>query len=209
MIDTHAWEKGEKSNVKFLNFITASFGIPKGNFLGMVGKTGLKIMVEELDSLFVAKLSFYFRIHVGMHPVIHFIAAMLSKEIISRNWSKYYYSSIAQAPYDVIAIVSIIKNENMGVTNAVKKGFANSLNGFSEKILSSSQDYSDGVNLVDVVNIIHPRHTEPLRKLIAGELPKHTPPKEAFDSKFLKNLETTLKKNPKKIINEICNIKFR
>jgi hypothetical protein len=211
MIGTHAQKEGVKPVKEFLKFVFSAYKMPNKDFLELMGNTKnyLSDMLEEANSLFIAKLSVYLRLNVGCHPILYIIAATLSKNIISRNWSKYYYSAITKTPSDIIGIISYVKKNNMPVTNAMKKGFAISFEKFSAKEFAAAQKKYTEISLIDVVNIIHPRHNENLKKVTAGELPEiNYSCDNPIDSKFLSELETTFEKNPKKIIDDICEIKF-
>jgi len=53
---------------------------------------------------------------------------------------------------------------------ALKRGLAAALSGFSEYALAKYRGGAKALKLVDAVNLLHPRHTEALKALVAGTL---------------------------------------
>lgn len=64
-------------------------------------------------------------------------------------------------------ILSVIKSETAKcVPNAVRKGFKKAFERFDAYQLAKYRSENKDIKLVDIVNLVHPKHTDALQKLI-------------------------------------------
>lgn len=212
MFDTHALEKGDAA-IEFVRHLIRSYKKSLGDSPYKLRKKDFSLQEEwasAVDPLFAAKSSVYFRHEVGMHPAIVLLVVYLSRKVISRSWSKYYFSAIVKTPMDMIHILDTAKSNDYALSNAMKKGFVKAFERFKQNDLASYQNNCGEMTLIDIVNLIHPKHTESIRKLISGELsPIEGLCEESLNSDKLSLLESLSKKNMEQLINEIREINFK
>ena len=205
--------KGSESLQEFVRFLISvyktSLGSDPNSFPYFFYET-VKCAIKEVDPLFTAKSIVYFRHHVGMSSLITNIAAELTRNIVARSWGKYFYNSLVKNPMDMVCIIKILKRKNIPIPNAMKKGFTMAFDRFKESEIASSQNYDGEVNLIDVVNIVHPKHSDVIKKLIAGNIKVVEEEVDNYiDPETLLMLESRLEKDPKKLIDDICDITFK
>lgn len=139
--------------------------------------------VQAVDPLFAAKASIYARNEFGMRSVSHVVAADIAAHVKGEEWTKRYFDKIIHRPDDMLEILALYygtgkKNEPA----ALKKGFAAALGRFDEYQLAKYRGSTKSVKLVDVVNLVHPAHTEAIRKLVHDELRNQ----DTFEAKLSK-----------------------
>lgn len=127
--------------------------------------------VQAVKPLFAAKASIYARNEFGMRSVSHVVAADIAAHVKGEEWTKRYFDKIIHRPDDMLEILALYygtgkKNEPA----ALKKGFAAALGRFDEYQLAKYRGSNKSVKLVDVVNLVHPAHTEAIRKLVNDKL---------------------------------------
>lgn len=133
------------------------------------------------DKKFVAKAAIYARDTFGMRSVSHVVAGEIAKRVKGETWTKDFFEKIIVRPDDMAEILAYYwasgaKNE----PNALKKGFAKALAKFDEYQLSKYKQDGKVLSLVDVVNLVHPKHSEAIQKLITGKLA----PAETWETKL-------------------------
>lgn len=166
--------------------------------------------IQRLDPVVLAKTVTYFRHQVGINPTIVNLAARLSIVIVNVAWGKHFYNSLIKNPKNMVCVIEVLQECNMPVANSMKKGFVMAFDRFSESEIAACQNNDAEVSLIDVVNIIHPKHSKSLIKLITGDLKiTKSTCEEPIDLEALKTIDETLEKNPKKIIDEIYAITFK
>lgn len=134
------------------------------------------VRVKELvsaidDKPFVAKAAIYARTRAGMRSVSHLVAAELARRVKGATWTKRFYGLVVHRPDDVLEILACyFAIYARPIPNALKKGLGAALARFDEYQLAKYRRDSAELKLVDAVNLLHPPHSEALRKLIRGEL---------------------------------------
>ena len=129
----------------------------------------------KADPLFAAKASIYARNEYGMRSVTHVVAGEIFRTVSGQKWVKRYIDKVVFRPDDVSEIVSYY-DHNVALKHPVvlpdqlKKGLSRALTQFNEYKLAKYRGDNKDWSLVDVVNLVRPKHTEALRKLVAGEL---------------------------------------
>lgn len=131
----------------------------------------VRSLIYCVDPVFSAKAAIYARNVYGMRSITHVVAGEIAKKVKGEKWTKSFFDKIVHRPDDMMEILAYyyslgLKNE----PNALKKGFANALGRFNEYELGKYRGEKSEVSLVDVVNLVHPKTTPAIEKLIKGTL---------------------------------------
>ena len=106
-----------------------------------------------------------------MRSVSHLVAAEIAHGVKGAPWTKRFYDRVVHRPDDVLEILACyLASYARPIPNALKKGLGAALARFDEYQLAKYRHDSAELKLVDAVNLLHPPHSEPLRKLVRGEL---------------------------------------
>ncbi|WP_040669026.1 TROVE domain-containing protein, partial [Nitrolancea hollandica] len=128
-------------------------------------------LVSVLDPIFSAKAALLARRRFGMRSVSHVIAAELAYRAKGQTWTKRFFDQIVYRPDDMMEILAYyLAKYGKPVPNAMKKGFAQALTRFDAYQLAKYRGEGKAIALVDVVNLVHPRHTDPIGDLVNGTL---------------------------------------
>ncbi len=144
------------------------------------------IRIRELiaateDKAFVAKAAIYARTKAGMRSVSHLVAAELARTVKGAAWTKRFHELVVRRPDDVMEILAChLATVGRPIPNSLKKGLGAALARFDEYQLAKYRRESAEFKLVDAVNLLHPPHSEALRKLVRGELA----PAETWETKL-------------------------
>jgi 60 kDa SS-A/Ro ribonucleoprotein len=123
------------------------------------------------DKSFVAKAAIYARNKAGMRSVSHLVAAELARHVKGADWTKRFYQLVVRRPDDVLEILAChLATVGRPIPNSLKKGLGAALANFDEYQLAKYRRETSDFKLVDAVNLLHPPHSEALRKLVQGEL---------------------------------------
>src|SRR6478752_5634445 len=125
---------------------------------------GSKALVAAAeDKAFVAKAAIYARTKGGMRSVSHLVAAELARGVKGAAWTKRFYDRVVHRPDDVLEILACyLATYARPIPNALKKGLGAALARFDEYQLAKYRRTSAEITLVDLVNLVHPPHTEAL-----------------------------------------------
>jgi len=137
---------------------------------GAKRQTRIEELVAKVDPQFAAKASIFARTEFGMRSVSHVVAGWIAMNVRGEEWLKEYFDSIAYRPDDMLEILSYVKENGGKQSHAMRKGFAKALTRFDAYQLAKYRASGKSVKLVDVVNLMHPQHTEQLGKLVRDEL---------------------------------------
>ncbi|RMD70160.1 MAG: TROVE domain-containing protein [Cyanobacteria bacterium J149] len=129
-------------------------------------------LIDQIkDKKFIAKAAVYARTKFGMRSITHAVAAELAKRVKGERWTKRFYDRIVYRPDDITEIVAYYLNKyNKPLPNSLKRGLGQALTKFDEYQLAKYRAERASVSLVDVVNLVHPKHTEAIAKLVKGTL---------------------------------------
>jgi hypothetical protein len=131
----------------------------------------IKTLVNSIqDKEFVAKAAIYARDVFNMRTGSHIVAGEIANLVHGEKWLKSFYNKVVVRPDDMLEIISYIKANSYKLPNALKKGFALALQEFSEYEVAKYKKTSKSMSLVDVVNLVHPKPTEAITKLVKGTL---------------------------------------
>lgn len=129
-------------------------------------------LVEEApDPAFAARTALFARREFGMRSVSHVAAAILAARVKGEQWTKGFFDRIVVRPDDALEIMTVyLQRYGKPVPNALKKGLGAALARFDGFRLAKYRAEGKELSLVDLVNLVHPPHTEALGELIRGTL---------------------------------------
>jgi hypothetical protein len=142
------------------------------------GLESLQALVEEGAKLgelkFVAQAALYARQVYGLRSVSHVIAGELGDQARGEPWKRPFYSAMVMRPDDILETLSYWNARHDGARhpNAMLRGFAEALVRFDAYALAKYKGDGKSVNLLDAVNLCHPRAPKehPIHELITGKL---------------------------------------
>lgn len=123
------------------------------------------------DPRFVAKAALYARHTHGMRSVSHLVAGELAKSVKGAAWTKAFFAAVVRRPDDVLEILAYyLAVHGRPVPNSLKKGLGAALSRFDEYQVAKYRRAHGEFKLVDAVNLLRPKSTPALSKLVSGEL---------------------------------------
>lgn len=123
------------------------------------------------DKKFVAKAAIYARTQAGMRSVSHLAAGVLAYTVKGKPWTASFYNKVVHRPDDALEILAYyLAAYGKPIPNALKKGLGAALARFDEYQLAKYRKSAAEISLVDAVNLVHPKHTDALKKLVDGTL---------------------------------------
>lgn len=123
------------------------------------------------DPRFVAKAALYARHTYGMRSVSHLVAGELAKSVKGERWTKRFYAQVVRRPDDVMETLAYyLAVYGRPVPNSLKKGLGTALAGFDEYQVAKYRREHGAFKMVDAVNLVRPKATVALSKLVRGEL---------------------------------------
>lgn len=142
----------------------------------------VKQLVAEIpDKSFSAKAAVYARNEAGMRSVTHLVAGEIAKSVKGQTWTAPFYRKLCRRPDDALEIMSCYTTQyGRPIPNALKKGLGQALAEFDAYQLAKYRRQGAELSLVDLVNLVHPPHSEPLAQLMKGSLA----PAETWETKL-------------------------
>ncbi len=130
-----------------------------------------ELIAKVSDARFVAKAALYARNTHGMRSVSHLVAGELAKSVKGAPWTKRFFAQVVRRPDDVVEILGYyLAAYGRPIPNSLKKGLGVALGRFDEYQLAKYRRDHSVFKLVDAVNLVRPRATPALSKLVRGEL---------------------------------------
>jgi 60 kDa SS-A/Ro ribonucleoprotein len=130
-----------------------------------------ELIVRVADPRFVARAALYARQTCGMRSVSHLVAGELAHSVKGETWTKRFYAEVVRRPDDVLEILGYtLAVYGRPLPNSLKKGLGSALGRFDEYQLAKYRRDHAAFKLVDAVNLVRPRATPALSKLVRGEL---------------------------------------
>lgn len=122
----------------------------------------VKTLLKRVDPVFAAKASLYARNELGMRSISHFVAASLAKENSGNSWLRPFLNKSVRRVDDMLEITAAFSGsqEEIKMSNAMKRAFADALGRFDTYQLSKYNNANSSFKLVDLVNLVHPRTTQ-------------------------------------------------
>ncbi|MBL9143710.1 MAG: TROVE domain-containing protein [Verrucomicrobiaceae bacterium] len=142
----------------------------------------VKQLVAEIpDKSFSAKAAVYARNEAGMRSVTHLVAGEIAKAVKGQAWTAPFYRKLCRRPDDALEILACYTAQyGRPIPNALKKGLGQALAEFDGYQLAKYRRQGAELSLVDLVNLVHPPHSEPLAQLMKGSLA----PAETWETKL-------------------------
>jgi len=142
----------------------------------------LKQLIAQIaDKKFTARAALYARKEAGMRSVTHLAASELAHAVKGEAWTAKFFDRVVHRPDDALEILAChLAMHGRPIPNALKKGLGAALARFDEYQLAKYRKTRAEFSLVDAVNLVHPPHTEALRKLVNGTLA----PAETWETKL-------------------------
>ena len=139
------------------------------------------LIAQTADKRFVAKAALYARREAGLRSVTHLAAGELAQSVKGEQWTAPFFARLVHRPDDALEILAYqLSVYGRPVPNSLKKGLGAALARFDEYQLAKYRRADAGISLVDAVNLVHPPHTDALRKLVNGTLP----PAETWETRL-------------------------
>jgi hypothetical protein len=138
------------------------------------------------DPLFAAKAAVFTRTKNGLRSVSHIVAGVLAQrsDVKGAPWLRKFYRQVVHRPDDITETLAYLKAhgnpELRKLSNALKRGFGEALSGFDAYQLSKYLRADRDPNLIDAVNLLHPKSTAALSALMTGTLK----PAETWETKL-------------------------
>jgi hypothetical protein len=173
--------KAEFASTLLTTFTTDTFYKSAGDQVTRVAE-----LVRNLeDPLFAAKAAIYTRKQNGLRSVSHIVAGELAqrKDVKGQPWLRKFYRRVVQRPDDITETLAYLKGANPDLrklSNAMKRGFGEALSTFDAYQLAKYLRSDRDPNLIDAVNLLHPKSTPALAALMTGTLK----PAETWETKL-------------------------
>lgn len=155
-------------------FLLASTCFLDNQFYRSAKETMQRIMylIDHVPVQFVIDLSLYVRHELGLRSVTHFMAAYLATKLQGTKIGKLYYQDIIGRPDDMGEILSCFKDilKQEALPNTMRKGFAAYLESLYDYKLGKYKMIGKDFNIYDIVNLCHPKQTQPIKRLMTGTL---------------------------------------
>ncbi|HVZ64137.1 MAG TPA: TROVE domain-containing protein [Opitutaceae bacterium] len=130
-----------------------------------------ELVTKVGDPRFVAKAALYARNTFGLRSVSHLVAGELAKSVKGARWTKGFYARVVRRPDDVMETLGYyLAVHGRPVPNSLKKGLGAALARFDEHQVAKYRRDHGAFKLVDAVNLVRPKATPALSKLVRGEL---------------------------------------
>lgn len=127
------------------------------------------------DPLFAAKAAIFTRKMNGLRSVSHIVAGELATrtDVKGLPWLRRFYRQVVMRPDDITETLAYLKAKDpklRKLSNALKRGFGDALTGFDHYQLAKYLRTDRDPNLIDAVNLLHPKSTDALKALMTGTL---------------------------------------
>lgn len=161
----------QSAKLEAISLVLTSFVRDKFYTSAQDDLTRLKWLTEKVDAEFLAKLAVFARTKFGMRSITHALAGYLAPKLSGKPYAKSFYDKIVHRVDDMQEILAVIQSSSKKcVPNAVRKGFKAAFERFDAYQLAKYRTENKAIKLVDIVNLIHPKHNKSLEKLVKGEL---------------------------------------
>jgi 60 kDa SS-A/Ro ribonucleoprotein len=165
-----AWELADRE--KLVTLLLTSFLSNQYYRTGSEALATLQELARSVDPLFAAKAAIYARDKFNMRSVTHVVAGETAARVKGEAWTKRFYDMVVVRPDDVTEILAYYAGIYglHPLPNSLKKGLAEALRRFDEYRLAKYQGKSKSISMVDAINLVHPKATPAIDKLMNGTL---------------------------------------
>lgn len=140
-----------------------------------------ELIAKVNDPRFVAKAALYARNTYGMRSVSHLVAGELAKSVKGASWTKHFYAEVVRRPDDATETLGYyLAAYGRPIPNSLKKGLGAALGRFDVYQLAKYRREHGVFKLVDAVNLVRPKSSTALSKLVRDELA----PAETWETKL-------------------------
>ncbi len=130
-----------------------------------------ELITQVDDPRFVAKAAVYVRQAHGMRSVSHLVAGEIARRVKGADWTRGFFDAVVRRPDDVLEILGYyVGTYGRPIPNSLKKGLGQALSRFDDYQLAKYRREHSAFKLVDAVNLLRPKATAPLGRLVRGEL---------------------------------------
>lgn len=141
----------------------------------------IRELMLKVPTEFAAKTALYARHEHGIRSATHFIAAEIAKHTKGAAWTRKFFGDIVRRPDDILEILACyVAQYKKPIPNSMRRGLGDALSRLSEYQLAKYRKSSASLSMVDAVNLLHPKATDALTKLMKGTLA----PAETWESKL-------------------------
>lgn len=131
-------------------------------------------LAREVDPLFAAKAAIYTRHKLNMRSTSHVLAGELAATGATKGeaWGSRFYEKVVVRPDDILEILAYLfgRKGRRFLPAAIRKGFGRRLRRFDDYQLAKYKGLNKDINLFDAVNLIRPKGTDSLDRLMSGTL---------------------------------------
>lgn len=123
------------------------------------------------DPVFAAKAALYARHAHGMRSTSHLVAGEIARTVKGAPWTANFYDKVVRRPDDILEILGYhLATTGRPIPNSLKKGLGRALSRLDERQLAKYRRGHATFKMVDAINLLHPKSTPALAKLMRGEL---------------------------------------
>jgi len=162
----------ESAKLELISLVLTSFVQDKFYESEASQLTRLRKLIDKInDKKFVAQLAIYARNVFGMRSISHVLAGEIGVSVKGEQWTKNFFDKVIRRPDDITEILAYsMKEYGRVIPNAMKKGLASALTRFDDYALGKYRCESHAIKMVDAVNLLHPKETPTIKKLMDGTL---------------------------------------
>lgn len=133
-------------------------------------------LVAAVDPEYAAKAALYARDAMGMRSTPHIVAAEVAFRSSGTPFAAQvpvFLDKVSVRADDVTEILGyyLVTHGKKKLTNAMRKGLGRALARFDDYQLAKYRGSGNALSMVDAVNLLHPPHTDSIKKLVEGTLP--------------------------------------
>lgn len=162
-----------------------------------------------VEPLLTCQIIYFFRTNIGPSYVLALLQVVNMGRIQETRWAKGFYSNLALTPQDLLDVFAILHKYNLKPTNAMKKGYAMAFQNFSEYDLGGYLSVDHDVQLIDIVNLVHPKGTLAIEKLIKRKLTTAVRMVEELDYDKLDLTKKAINSDLEGFIEKVSSLRFR
>jgi 60 kDa SS-A/Ro ribonucleoprotein len=141
----------------------------------------IRELMTKVSPEFAAQTAVYARRVHGMRSVTHFIAAEIAKNVKAKPWTRKFFNAVVRRPDDILEILSCyIALYKKPIPNSLRRGLGDAISRLNDYELAKYRKSAASLSMVDAVNLVHPKSTESITKLMKGTLA----PAETWETKM-------------------------
>lgn len=167
------YEGGKASKINFLQELERTVCcclLWEDNFYedGISITERIQDLINKVDNQDVISLIKKTKFDMKLRHIPLFMIACLLKK--GQTGLKDLIAEICTRPDDMGELLALYQTENNALSNSIKKGLAEAFTKFSEYQLAKYNRNNSEYKLVDIANLVHPKSTEAIDKLMKGTL---------------------------------------